>query len=128
MYVLDASAVLAYLYQEPGADDVASRLDGSLISSLNFSEVLQKAKRAGLDVDEIAELLRSTVGGVVPFDDVMAVDAAKLWDATHAAGLSLADRACLTLAAAVSGIAVTTDAAWGTVDVPGAGVHVVRRT
>ena len=127
MHVLDASAVLAFLYQEPGAEDVAARLNGSIISSLNFSEVLQKASAEGFDLEEVGSLLRSMVEGVVPFDDAMAVDAAILWSSTKAAGLSLADRACLALAAAVGGVAVTTDKVWAKLDVPGASIHVVRR-
>jgi ribonuclease VapC len=127
MHVLDASAVLAFLYQEPGAEDVAARLNGSIISSLNFSEVLQKASAEGFDLEEVGSLLRAMVDGVVPFDDAMAVDVAILWGTTKAAGLSLADRACLALTAAVGGIAVTIDKAWGRLDVPGASIHVVRR-
>jgi len=127
MYVLDASAVLAFLYQEPGADDIATRINGSLISSVNFSEVLQKAKAEGFDLDEVASLLRAMVKGVVPFDDAMAVDTALLWETTRAVGLSLADRACLALAAAVGGVAVTTDGAWSTLHQLNADIHVVTR-
>jgi ribonuclease VapC len=127
MHVLDASAVLAFLYQEPGAEDVAGRLNGSLISSVNFSEVLQKAVAEGFDLAEVASLLRTMVEGVVPFDDAMAVDTAALWSTTQAAGLSIADRACLALTAAVGGVAVTTDRAWSGLEVPNASIHVVRR-
>ena len=127
MHVLDASAVLAMVYQEPGADDVTSRLDGSLISSVNFSEVLQKARAEGYDLDEIAALLRSMVDGIVPFDDRMALDTAGLWEQTRVAGLSLADLACLALTAAVNGVAVTTDIAWAKLDLPGIAIHVIDR-
>ncbi len=127
MHVLDASAVLAFLYQEPGAEDVATRLNGSIISSVNFAEVLQKASAEGFDLVQVAALLRTMVEGVVPFDDAMAVDTAALWSTTRAAGLSLADRACLALTAAVGGVAVTTDKAWSGVEVPNASVHIVRR-
>ncbi len=126
MYVLDASAVLAFLYQEPGADDIATRINGSLISSVNFSEVLQKAKAEGFAIDEVASLLRAMVEGVVPFDDAMAVDTALLWETTRAAGLSLADRACLALASATSGVAVTADREWKGLDLPGVDIHVVE--
>ena len=127
MHVLDASAVLAMVYQEPGADDIASRLDGSLISSVNFSEVLQKARAEGYDLDEIAALLRSMVDGIVPFDDRRALETAALWEQTRIAGLSLADRACLALTAAVSGVAVTTDSAWAKLELPGVAIHVIGR-
>jgi PIN domain nuclease of toxin-antitoxin system len=127
VYVLDASAVLAFLYREPGAEDVATRLSGSLISTVNFSEVLQKANSEGFDLVEVGSLRREMVDGVVPFDDAMAVDAAGLWETTRVAGLSLADRACLALTAAVGGVAVTTDSAWARLEVPGAVIHLIQR-
>ncbi len=127
MYVLDASAVLALLYQEPGADDIAARLNGSLISSVNFSEVLQKASAESFDLDEVGALLRTMVDAVVPFDDRMAVETAGLWEQTRVAGLSLADRACLALTAAVSGVAVTTDTAWAKLELPDVAIHVISR-
>jgi len=127
MHVFDASAVLAMVYQEPGAEEVTSRLDGSLISSVNFSEVLQKAGAEGYDLNEVAALLRSMVDGIVPFDDRMARETAGLWQQTRVEGLSLADRACLALTAAVSGVAVTTDTAWATLDLQGIAIHVIDR-
>jgi hypothetical protein len=45
--VIDASAVLAWLRDEPGADTVAGRLDGSFLSAVNLSEVLQKHLAVG---------------------------------------------------------------------------------
>ena len=127
MHVFDASAVLAMVYQEPGAEEVTSRLDGSLISSVNFSEVLQKAGAEGYDLNEVAALLRSMVDGIVPFDDRMARETAGLWQQTRVEGLSLADRACLALTAAVSGVAVTTDTAWAKLDLQGIAIHVIDR-
>lgn len=126
MYVLDASALLALLYREPGSDDIESRLDGSLLSTVNLAEVLQKASAAGLDPGQILGLLRAMVS-IVPFDDEMALAAARLWHSTKPFGLSLADRACLALTAQSNGIAVTTDRDWAQLTLPGIRVHVVQR-
>lgn len=126
MYVLDASALLALLYREPGSDDIESRLDGSLLSTVNLTEVLQKASAAGLDPDEILGLIRAMVS-IVPFDDAMALEAARLWRTTKSLGLSLADRACLALTVQSNGIAVTTDRDWAQLTLPGVRVHVVQR-
>ncbi|MFM9877071.1 MAG: type II toxin-antitoxin system VapC family toxin [Rhodoglobus sp.] len=125
--MLDASAVLALIYNEPGADEVMEYLDGSVISSVNFSEVLQKAASAGHNIADVATLLRQTVTGVVPLDDRLAVETAELWSSTRTAGLSLADRACLTLARAMSGVAITADRAWADLQLPGIAVHVIER-
>lgn len=127
MHVLDASAVLALLYSEPGSDEVLSRIDGSIMSSVNLAEVLQKASQVGQDPGEIADLLKTLVAGIVPFDEVMAAETAALWRSTKHAGLSLGDRACISLSIAMNGIAVTADRVWGTLEVPGLNVHVIRR-
>ncbi len=126
MYVLDASAMLAMIYEEPGAEDVISRLPSSLISSVNFAEVLQKAANAGRDPEQVGLLLRKSTLGVVPFDHALATEAAALWPLTRRAGLSLADRSCLALAAAIGGVAVTADTSWGTLAISSVEVHVIR--
>lgn len=126
MNVIDASAMLAVIYDEPGAQDVLDRMDHAVMSSVNYSEVLQKSVAAGRSAETVASLLNRMLTGVIPFDDRMALETAALWTATKHAGLSLADRACLALAAALGGIAVTADRAWADVSIPNASVHVIR--
>lgn len=127
MNVIDASAMLAVIYDEPGADDVLDRLDHAVMSSVNYSEVLQKAVAAGRDVDTVASLLNRVLTGVIPFDARSAAETASLWSLTNRAGLSLADRACLALTAALNGVAVTADRAWADITIPNVMVHVIRR-
>ncbi len=43
MFVLDASALLAYPHDEPGGARVESILHGALISTVNWSEAAQKS-------------------------------------------------------------------------------------
>jgi PIN domain nuclease of toxin-antitoxin system len=58
-YVLDASAVLAFLREEEGSDVVESSLVGSFVSWINASEVQQKALGAGAAVEGLAvEVIR----------------------------------------------------------------------
>lgn len=110
--VLDASAVLAYLHQEPGWEVVQSIIDTACIGSVNWSEVAQKTVRKGLKV-EVARTLLAAVGlAIVPFTAVQAEIAAHLWDATHQRGLSLADRACLALAIDRQAPVLTADRIW----------------
>jgi PIN domain nuclease of toxin-antitoxin system len=126
VYVLDASAMLAVVYEEEGADEVLSRLSSSLILSINFAEVLQKAATAGRDPEQVGGLLRRMTMGVVPFDHTLASESAALWPLTRHAGLSLADRACLALAGAMGAVAVTADSSWARLSIPSVDVHLIR--
>jgi PIN domain nuclease of toxin-antitoxin system len=115
--VLDSSAVLAVLYNEPGGDVAAPHLDGGIISAVNLVEVLTKIRarsttsaeaddaptvfaRLGLHVEE-----RLTAG--------QAARAAAIQSAASHLGLSLGDRACLAVTEATpGGYALTADTAW----------------
>lgn len=93
--VLDASALLAWLQDEPGAAVVEAELADGAISSLNWSEVLQKSLAHGVDTTGLREDLEASGLAIVPFDADDAEQAARLW--APGSGLSLADRACLAL-------------------------------
>lgn len=122
--VLDASALLAYLADEPGADVVSMTIaGGAAISSVNLAEVLSRVAGSGSDPSDLVEKL--TANGLLhgaisvePFTDTDAIEVARLRPITRAAGLSLGDRACLALAARLDLPALTADAAWARVDVP----------
>lgn len=115
--VLDASAVLAWLRGEPGADRVEPHLDSAVMSAVNFSETWQKLHQHGVDADRATRRLRTLGLRVEPFDLADAVLAARLWTATRPAGLSLGDRCCLALAVRRHAIAVTADSAWAGLNV-----------
>jgi len=123
--VLDASAVLAVLFEEPGHETVATLFDGALLSSVNLAEVLSRFARDGLPLSEVRAALGASGLEVVPFDDAQALLAAALVPHTSHLGLSLGDRACLALAATVQGTAVTADRAWAELETDIA-VQVVR--
>lgn len=116
--VLDASALLAYLRGEPGAERVITVLsEGAVISTVNLAEVLSKRAEAGDDPQRLARrlidsglLLGALDVAYVELDD--AVTIARLRSPTRRHGLSLGDRACLALAHRLAGRAVTTDSAW----------------
>jgi len=116
--VLDASALLAYLREEPGADIVAAAIaDGAAISTVNLAEVLSRSADRDLDPDKLAAKL--VEGGLLdgaitvePFTVADAIDTARLRPATRDAGLSLGDRACLALARRLDAPALTADTAW----------------
>ena len=111
--VLDASALLALLRGEPGAPQVERLLEHAHMSTVNWSEVVQKSIVHGVDTARLER--RLTAIGVVlePFTVVDATVAAELRSVTRVSGLSLADRACLALARRLGLAAITMDGAWG---------------
>lgn len=125
--VLDASALLAYLRGERGAERVVAILaEGAVISTVNLAEVLSKRAEAGDDPEALARrmidsglLLGAVDVAYLELDD--AVTIARLRTATGRNGLSLGDRACLAVARRLAGRAVTADTAWADLD---AGVEI----
>ena len=116
-YVLDASALLALMLGEDGADAVHAVLDRALMGAVNLSEVVAKLQERGVPDDVIDLSLADLDLSVVPFDRSQAVRAGKLRTTTRSAGLSLGDRACLATAAELGAIAITTDQAWARLSV-----------
>ena len=110
--VLDASALLAYLLQEPGAEVVDGLLGDARMASVNWAEVVLKSLSAGVDVEGMREELQSLGMGVEPFLAVDGERAGQLWPLTRQQGLSLGDRACLSLALRLDLKVVTCDRAW----------------
>ncbi len=75
--VLDASAVLTLLYREPGHQLVAELVDGSVISSVNWSEVTQKLAQRGVpDPGGVAAGLLALGSEIVSFQRADAETAA----------------------------------------------------
>ena len=116
--VLDASAILAVLYGEPGQDEIRERIRGAnvRVGAVNVCEVSAKLSEAGLDKDEVREALGALSPTVHPFDEELALEAGALRPALSHRGLSLADRACLALANSLGVAAITTDSDWGELD------------
>lgn len=123
--VLDASAVLAYLHDEPGAAEVGKELDGAAVSAVNFSEAAAKLLERGASAAQARAVLESLQVAVVSFDESLAWLAAALRPVTQAAGLSFGDRACLATAQALGVRAVTADRRWARLRA-GVQVQVIR--
>ena len=111
-YVLDASAVLAVIQDEPGAASIEAHLETGCISAVNLAEVVSKLQDRGLGDKEIDELLDLLDLDTRPLDSKGAALIGKLRRTTKAAGLSLGDRACLALAQSLGATALTMDRAW----------------
>ena len=128
--VLDASAVLAVAFQEPGAPRVEQEIrDGSFIGSVNLAEVVTTLLERGSSEADVRAILGNISMEVVPFDEELAYRAGLLRASTRRAGLSLGDRTCLALAERLSLPAMTADRAWGTLQLDaqfGIQVDVIR--
>ncbi len=124
--VLDASAVLALLGNEPGTEAVLAALPRATISAVNLSEVVSTLAERGMPEATIRAALDGLDLDPRPFDAEAACSAGVLRPATCAAGLGFGDRACLALAAQLGGVALTADRAWTEVALPGVRVSLVR--
>jgi ribonuclease VapC len=123
--VLDASALLALLHSEPGAEIVEEAVEGAAISTVNWAEVYQRWLARGVDVTDLRADLEAIGIQIVPFIVEDAEQAAELWSLTRQHGLSLGDRACLSLARRLGLPALTADRAWLDVD-SGVEVQAIR--
>jgi PIN domain nuclease of toxin-antitoxin system len=125
MMVIDASALLALLFREPGAEVVKVELPFGFVSAVNVSEVLARLSWANYPLDPFIRTLTAAEVTIVPFDLEQARAAASLVGATRPAGLGLGDRACLALALTRSMPALTADRAWASLSV-GVDVQTIR--
>ena len=125
-YLLDASAVLAFMSNETGAEKVrAVLLEGQAgVTAINISEVAAKLIARGLSSVEAEFQCRSMGLNILEMDEGIAFAAAALVPFTQPLGLSLGDRVCLATAARDACIAMTADKAWASV--PGVKVEVIR--
>jgi PIN domain nuclease of toxin-antitoxin system len=129
--VLDASALLAYLNDEAGAQLVEEALArGSAVSAVNLAEVMGKLTEVGKEPDEVNDELhrRGFLGGTLVACPLTADDAVvigKLYRRTKTHGLSLGDRACLALALRLGVPVLTTDRVWSRLKI-GVRVELIR--
>jgi ribonuclease VapC len=93
--VLDSSAVLAFLRDEPGTAKVRSDLPAGFISAVNASEILSVLVRNGLLLEDAELVLRKARLQVREFSLDTAVRAASLsGHQFRSRGLSLGDCIC----------------------------------
>jgi ribonuclease VapC len=111
--VLDASALLALLSNEPGSLTVTEAIErGACMSAVNAAEVHGKLCDSGMPVEIVEEIIQGLGIDIVDFDAKQASLTGSLRPVTRSAGLSLGDRACLALALKLESAAVTADRTW----------------
>ncbi|QQV79437.1 type II toxin-antitoxin system VapC family toxin (plasmid) [Sphingomonas aliaeris] len=115
--VLDASALLCLLNDEPGADRVLDVLNQCVVGATNLGELVSKLRERGLSLDEVREALGGLHLDVRPLSAAQAMTIGDLRPTTKSLGLSLGDRACLALALDLQAEMFTTDADLASADV-----------
>ena len=124
--VLDASAILAIIFHEPGAEKLTDEiLDHAVASTVNLAEVQSKLVKKGYIPEEAWEDAVSLVMAAVPFTSEQAKIAGSLIAKTEKLGLSLGDRSCLALAIALKAPVYTTEQVWRNLKL-GVPIHVIR--
>jgi ribonuclease VapC len=111
--VLDASAVLAVIHRERGFEKLTPELLlRAVISTVNLAEVQSKLVLSGWRPQDAWEDATSLVGEIATFTADHARVAGDLIAETRSFGLSLADRACLSLGLDLKAPIYTADRSW----------------
>ncbi len=124
-YVLDASALLALLNNEPGAQRVGHILSESVMSAVNVCETVGKLTSAGMNLEDARASIELIDLEIAPFDAESAYKAGSLIIHTKPLRLSLGDRACLALGLALGQTVVTAERLWSRLRI-GVTVEVIR--
>jgi ribonuclease VapC len=124
--ILDASAILAFLQRERGAEILTREIRSHAIAgAVNLAEVQTKLVKGGFSPDEAWEQTLTVVATVAPYTEDHAKMAGSLITITEKYGLSLGDRSCLALAIVLKAPVYTTEQIWRDLKV-GVPIHVIR--
>jgi PIN domain nuclease of toxin-antitoxin system len=112
-HLLDASALLAVMFGEPGADKVRELLDDSRIHAVNLAETVRKLVDYRAPAEEaVSRIATLNLEVVEEFTAEQAYEIGRLAPEAKRLGLSLGDCVCLILAEWHGVTAVTADRDW----------------
>ncbi len=124
--ILDSSALLALLKNEPGANIVESLLGAITMSSINVSEVATVLLDSEMTLEECQNIILPFISAIVPYDEEQAFLTADLRKKTKSYGLSLGDRACISLGQKLQLPIYTADKIWGKLKLENTEIKLIR--
>ncbi len=124
--VLDASALLALIQKEQGADIIKPLLKDSVMSTVNIAEVLTALARTGIAPKEALILITDIIGTIISFDTEQAEMLAELQPKVKHKGLSLGDRACIALGIKLQVPIYKADRIWSELLLDAADIRLIR--
>ena len=116
--ILDSSAVLALIHHEPGGEKVRDIIKYSHLSTVNFSEIINKLYYYKFSIREVEEIIKQLKINLINFDKKIAIDTGKLIFLYKNLGLSLGYCACIATAILNKFDIVTADKIWLKLDLP----------
>jgi ribonuclease VapC len=124
--VFDASALLVLLNQEHGYEKVEQYISKAIMSAVNVSETISVLFDFGISLDEATQLINSIINEIIPFGIEHATETAELKKLTKPYGLSLGDRACLSLAKIKKLPVLTANKIWSKINHKNLNVILIR--
>ena len=116
LHILDTSALIALFRREPGWEIVQAALSSAAVCAVNLSETVTKLIRKGGEPRQVERYLRGLSLSILPWDEELAWEGRDMAPLVWTHGISLADRACLTLARHLDAAAITSDTEWAHLD------------
>jgi ribonuclease VapC len=124
--VLDASALLALIQNEKGADVVKPLLNKSVMSTINVAEALAVLQRVDITPKDALVSIREMIPELIPFDAIQAQCVAELQPYVKHKGLSLGDRVCLSLGQKLKAPVYTADQVWAELQLTDITINLIR--
>ena len=124
--IFDASVSIAILEQEKGWEIAKKLLPISIMSSVNVSEIIKYLALENIPLEQIDFLVSQITGEEIALDKEQSKATGLLAIQTKQYGLSLGDRACVSLGISTGLPVFTMDRAWKNLDIPGLIVEILR--
>jgi PIN domain nuclease of toxin-antitoxin system len=124
--ILDSSALLALINNEEGSSVVEELLGSIIMSSINISEVASILLDSEMDTEQVSKAIEPFIDSIIDFDFEYSILCASLKKSTKHLGLSLGDRACISLGIKLIFPIYTADKLWAELKLENADIRLIR--